>query len=306
MVVVVMKNVSDMVKKKNLTTLKQSFINAMKNSEFKEYIDTLKIEEEILMKYTSTLEEASCEYHNCKNCPNLLMCKNKVEGYQLVPQREKNMLSFSYVMCKYKKKQEEEERYLKNISYYNISKELQKASFKDLYKDDSMRVPVLKYMMDFMKGYENHESVKGLYLTGSFGTGKTYLISALFNDMAKKNVKCAIVYYPEFLRDLKASFQTDYKEKFEYIKKSELLLLDDIGAENVSSFSRDEVLGPILQYRMEENLPTFFTSNLTLEELEENLSITSSGSDRVKARRIIERIKQLTQQMELVSKNRRV
>ena len=83
-------------------------------------------------------------------------------------------------------------------------------------------------------------------------------------------------------------------------------LLDDIGAENVSSFNRDEVLGPILQYRMEEGLPTFFTSNLTLEELEENLSLTTSGSDKVKARRIIERIKQLTKQMELVSKNRRV
>ena len=305
MVVVVMKNVSDIVKKKNSTTLKQSFINAMKNSEFNEYINTLKIEDEILMKYTSILEEASDDYHNCKNCPNLLMCKNKVKGYQLVSLKEKDRVSFSYVMCNYKLKQLEEESYLNNIKYYDISKELKKASFKELYKDDVNRVPILKYMTDFMKSYENHQDTKGLYLTGSFGTGKTYLISALFNDMAKKGVKCAIVYYPEFLRDLKASFQTDYQEKFNYIKKCELLLLDDIGAENVSSFNRDEVLGPILQYRMEEGLPTFFTSNLTLEELEENLSLTTSGSDRVKARRIIERIKQLTKQMELVSKNRR-
>lgn len=301
-----MKNVSDIVKKKNSTTLKQSFINAIKNSEFSEYINSLQMEEELLMKYTSTLEDAFNEYHNCKECSNLFMCKNKVEGYQLRPQREKDTLCFSYVMCRYKKKQEEDNRYLQNISYYNLSKQLQQASFKNLYKDDVSRVPILKYMTDFMKCYENHEKTKGLYLTGSFGTGKTYLISALFNDMARKGVRCSIVYYPEFLRDLKASFQTDYKEKFDYIKKCELLLLDDIGAENVSSFNRDEVLGPILQYRMEENLPTFFTSNLTLEELEENLSITTSGPDRVKARRIIERIKQLTQQMQLVSKNRRV
>lgn len=306
MVVVVMKKVSDIVKKKNQTTLKQSFINALTKKEFKEYIDTLPIEEEILMKYTSTLEEASSEYHNCKNCPNLLMCKNKVEGYRLVPKKEENTISFSYVMCSHKKNQEEEEQYLKNVSYYHLPKELQKASFKDLYKDDSKRVPVLKYMTDFIKKYEKKEKVKGLYLTGSFGTGKTYLISALFNDMAKKKVKCAIVYYPEFIRDLMASFQTDYKEKFEYIKKIDLLLLDDIGAENVSNFNRDEILGPILQYRMEENLPTFFTSNLTLDQLEEELSITSRGSDKVKAKRIIERIKQLTEQMELVSKNRRV
>ena len=63
-----------------------------------------------------------------------------------------------------------------------------------------------------------------------------------------------------------------------------MLLLDDIGAENTSNWSRDEVLGPILQYRMENHLPTFFTSNLTMDELEEALSTTSSGVDRVNAK----------------------
>ena len=55
---------------------------------------------------------------------------------------------------------------------------------------------------------------------------------------------------------------------------------------------------------MNENLPTFFTSNLTLEELEEHLTSNSSPS-RVKARRIIERIKSLSIEMKLISKDRR-
>ena len=142
-------------------------------------------------------------------------------------------------------------------------------------------------------------------MTGSFGSGKTYLVAALLNEMARKKVCCALVYYPEFLRSLKSSFQTDYNERFNFIKTSPILLLDDIGAENESNWSRDEVLGQILQYRMQNHLPTFFTSNLTLEELETALSITSSGVDKVKARRIIERIKQLTIPMELIGKNRR-
>jgi len=82
-------------------------------------------------------------------------------------------------------------------------------------------------------------------------------------------------------------------------------LLDDIGAENLTAWSRDEVLGPILQYRMDEKLPTFFTSNLNLEELEMHLSISSSGVDKIKARRIIERIKEVSIPMKLESKNRR-
>ena len=98
---------------------------------------------------------------------------------------------------------------------------------------------------------------------------------------------------------------TTYNEQYDYIRKVPLLLLDDIGAENSSSWSRDEVLGPLLQYRMENNLPTFFTSNLTIDELEKSLSISSSGVDKVKARRIIERIKQLSITQALISKNRR-
>ena len=56
---------------------------------------------------------------------------------------------------------------------------------------------------------------------------------------------------------------------------------------------------------MENHLSTFFTSNLTKQELELTLSNTSNGIDKIKARRIIERINQLTVDLELISKNRR-
>ncbi len=82
-------------------------------------------------------------------------------------------------------------------------------------------------------------------------------------------------------------------------------MLDDIGAETVTEWGRDEVLGTILQYRMEEHLPTFFTSNLTLEELADHLSMTKREVDVVKARRIIERIKQLTEEITMISVNLR-
>ena len=35
-------------------------------------------------------------------------------------------------------------------------------------------------------------------------------------------------------------------------------MMDDIGADAMSSWIRDEVFGVILQYRMQEQLPTFF------------------------------------------------
>ena len=287
------------------TKLQQSFITALKNKDFKEFRDTLDIKDETLMKYTSNLEEACVEYHNCKNCKSLETCNNNIKGYRYTPLKENDIITFSYEMCSKKGKEEDNLAYQKNLELFDMPKEIREANFKDIYKDDKSRLPIIKYFKEFIDDYKKEEQPKGLYLTGSFGSGKTYLIAALFNEMAKKNIKSALIYFPEFLRSLKSSFNSDYSERFNYIKKVPLLLLDDIGAENTSSWSRDEVLGPILQYRMEEHLPTFFTSNLTLQELEKNLSITSNGVDKVKARRIIERIKQLTITMELISKNRR-
>ena len=299
-----MKKIED-IYESNVTTLAHDFQNACSNKEFKEFAYSLNIKEETLMKYTSMLQDAFLEFKNCCNCCGLEGCKNSEKGYRYTPIDGDKIINFSYDACKLLKEEMKTNSYKKNLDVFDMNEEIKNATFKEIYKDDKARVPIIKYFKSFIDNYNNKEKPKGIYLHGSFGSGKTYLIASLFNEMAKKEVKSVLIYYPEFLRTLKSSFQTSYDEKFNYIKKVPLLLFDDIGAENCSNWSRDEVLGPILQYRMENHLPTFFTSNLTLEELEKSLSITSNGVDVIKARRIIERIKQLTQQYELVSKDRR-
>jgi len=301
-----MKSINKVVDQQaNELELMHSYQDACANKEFRAYVEQLPIEEEILRKYTSNLEDALIEFKNCKNCKGLEHCENKVKGYCYTPEKEKKIINFSYVACKWQQKAFKENAYKKNLELFDMPKDIKEASLKEVYTDDKSRLPIIRYFKEFTDQYQKEKKPKGLYLTGSFGSGKTYLVAALLNEMAKKGIRCALVYYPEFLRSLKSSFQTDYSEKFDFIKTSPIILLDDIGAENESNWSRDEVLGPILQYRMQNHLPTFFTSNLTLEELESALSITSSGVDKVKARRIIERIKQLTISMELIGKNRR-
>ena len=65
-----------------------------------------------------------------------------------------------------------------------------------------------------------------------------------------------------------------------------LLLLDDIGAEHLTAWARDEVIEPIIQHRMDEKLPTFFTSNFDYDGLEKHFTI---NGEVVYAKRIIER-----------------
>lgn len=296
-----MEELKSFVQPKKKYSLEDSYHKACQDKDFSNYVKTLPISEDMLMKYTSSLEECVNMRKICRNCPGIKECPHSVKGYVLTPEKDNKRVIFSYVACSKKR----EILYKDNITYFEVSKDIKEANIKDIYKDDKARLPIIKYISEFIKSYGKDKQLQGLYLTGSFGSGKTYLISALLNEMAKRGVKSVIVYYPDFLRELKSSFGEDFDEKYNQAKKSPILFIDDIGAESCSSWNRDEILGSILQYRMEEHLTTFFTSNLSLKELEKHLSITSSGEEKVKARRIIERIKQLTTEMELVSKNRR-
>lgn len=300
-----MRKINTLIKKSNITKLKSYYGEALGNKDFKDYVDNLDVSSDVLINYTASIEDAVKEKKACKDCPGLKNCPNTLKGHVYTALKDNNGLNFSYIPCDKLIKEENTYAYKKNITCFDLPKEISEASFSKAYRDDNKRLPIFKYFKEFMDSYLKDKKGKGLYLSGSFGSGKTYLVAALFNELAKKNISSALVYYPELLRNLKSSFGSDYEEKFDFIKTVPLLLLDDIGAENTTSWSRDEVLGPILQYRMEEELPTFFTSNLTLSELETSLSITNSGTEKVKAKRIIERIKQLTIPLELISKNRR-
>lgn len=298
------------LEKQNLkinNSLKVDFNKELNNPYFSLVLEKIDLEENKLYKYTSRIKDCANEEQNCQNCKGLCFCRNEMKGYKLIPNVLDNKINFEYEACSYMKKNLKETSFLNNIKLYNEPSELKNARIKDIYVDDKSRVEVIKYINDYIKNY-NKDRLKALYLTGSFGSGKTYLISALFNELAKQNVSSVIVYFPEFLRTLKSSFndiENSYNERFNYVKNAKLLLIDDIGAENLTTWGRDEILGTILQYRMQENLPTFFTSNLNMKELEEHLSITTSSSDKVKARRIIERIKYLTDEMTLIGINRR-
>ena len=188
-----------------------------------------------------------------------------------------------------------------NVELFSVSKNLKDANMKCIYTDDKKRKKIIEAIKEFYDNYGKKQ--KAIYLYGTFGSGKTYILSALLNKLAEKNIKSIIIHVPELMRSIKESFNDlSYKDKMEALMNVEILLLDDIGAEYLTEWSRDEILEPILNYRMENNLATFFTSNYSIDELEKHFSL---GGNSLRARRILDRIKTLAKEVDLISESRR-
>ena len=302
-----MREFNAMKGKKDLEfSLKSDYAVALKDDNFKKLVNTLKVKEDVACKYTSKLERTVEELQKCASCKSLLACQNKVMGMVYYPSvNDDGSLEFNYVACKYKKKDIKDKEGIKS-NFFQMPYDIKMAKMANI-ELETKRAKIIKWLKKFYDSYQKDEKQKGLYLYGSFGSGKTYMISALLNELSRLNYSVVIVYYPELIRSIKESFSSgeDFYERMNKIKTCDLLLLDDIGAESVTAWNRDEILGTILRYRMDNKMPTFFTSNLNLEELENHLIIKDTAEEKIKARRIMERIKQLSEYLELFGENRR-
>lgn len=285
--------------KKRERTVDAYKIEAMQDSEFVALTKKLNLTESEVRRNTSKLYDTLDELNNCKNCTNLYCCKNKMKGYVFFPEKNTTKLTFSYIPCKYKKKE------IESINTRNNEQNVISNAFMKDIKVTKNRTEVIKWIKDFYKQFDPYKFSKGLYLHGNFGTGKTFILAALINELTNKyHLRSEIIYYPELLRDMKENLYT-VNDKLTHLENLDILLIDDIGAEKVTDWGRDEILGTILQTRMNKNLITFFTSNLTREELLKHLSLTRDNEDLLKAKRIMERIKYLTTDLELLGSDHR-
>ena len=234
-------------------------------------------------------------------------CHNFVKGHIPELYIENNHIKIRYLPCPCKIKHDEEKFNAHLITSHHMQRDTLDAKLEDIYMDRRDRLDVAMAANQICDKITNHESqVKGLYLHGPFGTGKSFILGAIANQLKTEKISSTIVYLPEFIRSLKGGFKDgSFESKLQRVREANILMLDDIGAEEITPWARDEVIGPLLHYRMVQELPTFFSSNLSFEELEYHLSVTRDGTEKTKAARIMERIKTLSIPYYLEGKNYR-
>lgn len=262
------------------------------------------LDEHTIKLNLNKLHQYVTEYGHCSNCPGLERCPNDLQGHYTLltiePDEDRTRVYDQKVSCKKFLAQTSQDAIRKRIrSFYVDERALSQgySSLEMVEKDPEREVAVEQVVDYIFKTRKEGLQKTGLYLAGHFGTGKTFLTCYLLYELAKDGYSGAIVYMPDFAEDLKSMFQDPLKlkETIDILKETDMLVFDDIGAENLNPWLRDHVMGAILNYRMNRK-PTFFTSNHDLDALEKHFSFTSKdGDEEYKGLRIMDRIRPFVQ-----------
>lgn len=153
---------------------------------------------------------------------------------------------------------------------------------KTLENFDETRLTGRAYDMavQYVKRFDElrHENTNGIIFVGPTGTGKTHLAYGILNALVPhvRSAICGSV--PDLMEMLRPKADKELGEKrLHALKTSDLVVLDDLGAEQESTWVTERLF-MILNARYNEQLPTIITSNVELKTLESMTGWARVGS----------------------------
>lgn len=227
------------------------------------------------------------------------------KGYKPILVKNEGYADVSYEETPELLEQQQKALINKRLKLISLPASLREASLAQVDLDDMGRLSAFEALTTFVADYPKVD--KAVYLYGDFGVGKSYMMAALAHDLSeKRKVSTTLLHYPSFVLEVKNAIGEGLvKEKVDEVKQAQVLILDDIGAEPATTWNRDEILLVILQHRMQEGLPTFFTSNFSFSDLERHFATGKSGDETWQAKRVMERVRFLAREIRLEGENRR-
>jgi len=126
----------------------------------------------------------------------------------------------------------------------------------------------------YNQAHQFAQSIQGwLFLEGPYGCGKTHLAAAIANYCVGLGVPTIFITVPDLLDNLRYTWDdsnTNYGTRFEEIRTSPLLIMDDFGTQNATPWAQEKLF-QILNHRYTNQLPLVITTNNSLNEIEERI-----------------------------------
>jgi DNA replication protein DnaC len=123
-----------------------------------------------------------------------------------------------------------------------------------------------------------------LVLAGKHGCGKTHLAAAIANKRVAARYPALFIVVPDLLDHLRATFsptsQVRFDKRFEEVRTTPLLILDDLGTESASPWAQEKLF-QLLNHRYNAISPTVITMTQELGDLHPGLRARISDEERV-------------------------
>ena len=280
---------------------KQALIQALsKDAHIHRLMKTQAIPQEELARHPYLFQRYLDAVKPCVGCKSLADCGQKKQGYHMGIAYDGILLE-TIAACRYERQRLMDEAQMERYLVCDFGGVLRSVRFQKI----ALEGEASEYINTVVTLHDLAAKHQGVYLYGNMGTGKTYLAACAANQMADEGASAAFIHYPSFCdRIASSSYSGEYRKEAEYCEAAGILVIDDIGAEEVSERNR-MVLLSILDSRMQRGRMTWFTSNCDLKSLQEHLRTVRGNESVSAADRIIERIKALAKPVYLDGNDRR-
>jgi len=126
---------------------------------------------------------------------------------------------------------------------------------------DPEKAENLRQALNLAKSYAENPT-DWILFTGAYGCGKTHLAAAIANYRVQQGHTGLFIVVPDLLDHLRAAFnpnaQTPYDKRFEEVRNTPLLVLDDLGTQSATPWAQEK-LYQLFNHRYNARLPTIIT-----------------------------------------------
>ena len=241
----------------------------LQNPEAMKIIQAQGIPAEAVARQPQRVQDWLKELSLCQNCTGLSACRQKRKGWR-TSLRYDGILSDTMETCRFADEKQKQEAHLDQYLIKDLGAAMETASFEDIRVTDQ---DSRSYVNALMKTMTACSVMKGLYLYGNLGTGKTYLSACAANQLARQGKQIAFVHCPAFAERLRTLQKTnEHRTEISRMTYADFLVLDDIGAEEVNERLRAVILS-VLDARMQNGRCTWFTSNYDFRTLQQHFTL---------------------------------